>query len=176
MVVPAGTPFSTYLSELRLLLGNVRCAGTVAPEDGTLQIAIKTGVDDQFAGLGSQFFAGSNLRTLPFNSVDDLMGSSGDLALDQTRATASVCLSGGVATHNTSSRVYNHAPRGRQHGGIMSVEEDYFEDERKDFGRVHAIMRKRVGFGRNDRGPPFYVLFKTQTSAMLPAHHMDHAV
>ena len=27
--VPAGTPFSTYLSELRLLLGNVRCVGTV---------------------------------------------------------------------------------------------------------------------------------------------------
>ena len=75
LVVPAGTPFSTYLSELRLSLGNVRCVGSVAPEDGTLQIAIKTGVDDQFAGLGAQIFAGRNLRTLPFNSVDELMGS-----------------------------------------------------------------------------------------------------
>ena len=37
LVVPAGTPFSTYLSELRLA-GNVRCVGSVAPEDGTLLI------------------------------------------------------------------------------------------------------------------------------------------
>ena len=36
LVVPAATPFSTYLSELRLLLGNVRCVGSVASEDGTL--------------------------------------------------------------------------------------------------------------------------------------------
>ena len=55
LVIPAGTPFSAYLSELRLLLGNVRCVGSVAPEDGTLQIAMKTVVDDQFAGLGAQF-------------------------------------------------------------------------------------------------------------------------
>ena len=30
--------------------------GHVAPEDGTIQIAIKTGVDDQFAGLSGHFF------------------------------------------------------------------------------------------------------------------------
>ena len=40
LVVPVGTPFSVYLSELRLLVGNVRCIGHVAPEDGTMQIAI----------------------------------------------------------------------------------------------------------------------------------------
>ena len=135
--------------------------GSVAPEDGALQIAIKTGVDDQFAGQGAQFFAGRNLRTLPFNSVDELMGSLENLALNQTRATASVRLSGGVATHNNSSGVYNHASRGRQYGGIMSVEEDYFDAERKEFERVHAIMGERGGFGRNNEDPPFHVLFKT---------------
>ena len=55
LVMPVGTPFSVYVTELRLLLANVRSVGHVAPEDGTLQIAIKTGVDDQFAGLSSIF-------------------------------------------------------------------------------------------------------------------------
>ena len=60
LVVPMGTPFRTYLSEMRLLVGNVRCVGHVAPEDGTLQIAIKTGMDDQWAGLSTKIFAGRN--------------------------------------------------------------------------------------------------------------------
>ena len=95
LVVPVGTPFSSHLSEMNLLVGNVRCIGHVAPEDGTMQIAIKTGVHDQCAGLSAQFFTGRNLRALPFDSVDDLMESLEDLALNQTRATAFVRLSGG---------------------------------------------------------------------------------
>ena len=95
-----------YLSELRLLVGNVRCIGHVAPEDGTMRIVIKTGVDDQFAGLSAQFFAGRNMRTLPFDSVDELMGSLEDLSLNQTRATASVRLAGGM---NTRSKEYQQA-------------------------------------------------------------------
>ena len=82
MVVPVGTPFSVYLSELRLLVGNVHCIGHVAPEDGTMQIAIETGVDDQFAGLSPQIFTGRNMRALPFDSIDELMGSLGDLAMN----------------------------------------------------------------------------------------------
>ena len=58
LVVPVGAPFSVYLSELRLLVGNVRCIVHVAPEDETMQIAIKTGVDDQFAGLSDRFLRG----------------------------------------------------------------------------------------------------------------------
>ena len=58
----------------------MRCIGHVAPEDGTMQIAIKTGVEDQFAGLTTQIFAGRNMRALPFDSVDELMGSLEDLA------------------------------------------------------------------------------------------------
>ena len=44
LVVPVGTPFRVYLSQRRLLVGHVRCIGHVAPEDGAMQIAIKTGV------------------------------------------------------------------------------------------------------------------------------------
>ena len=90
-----------YLSELRLLVGNVRCIGHVAPEDGTMQIAIKTGVDDQFAGLSAQIFAGRNMRALPFDSIDELMGSREDLSLNQTRATASVRVAAVSYTHLT---------------------------------------------------------------------------
>ena len=45
LVVPVGTPFSVYLSELRLLVRNVRSIGHVAPDDGTMQIAFEKGVD-----------------------------------------------------------------------------------------------------------------------------------
>lgn len=43
----------------------------------------------------------------------------------------------------------------------MSVEEEAFEDESKEFGRVHSIMMERGGFGRKTKDPPFYVRFKT---------------
>ena len=130
LVVPVGTPFSVYLSELRLLVGNIRCIGHVAPEDGTMQIAIKTGVDDQFAGLSAQIFAGRNMRALPFDSVDELMGSLEDLSLNQTRATASVRLAGGM---NTRSKAYQSAFRSKQFGGIMTVTADPFADEAEEF-------------------------------------------
>ena len=45
LVVPVGTPFNVYLSELRLLVASFRCIGHVAPDDGSMQIAIKTGVE-----------------------------------------------------------------------------------------------------------------------------------
>ena len=74
-------------------------------------------MDDQFARLSAQFFAGRNMRALPFGSVDDLMESLEDLALNQTRATVSVRLAGGMFTW---SRTYNQAFRSRQLGGVMS--------------------------------------------------------
>ena len=86
LVVPVGTPFSSYLSEMKLLVGNVRCIGHVAPEDGTMQIAIKTGVDDQFAGLSAHFFAGRNMRALLFDSVDDFDGIFGGPSVESDQS------------------------------------------------------------------------------------------
>ena len=160
LVVPAGTLFSTYLTELHLLVENVRCIGHVAPEDGTMQIAIKTGVDDQFSILNAQIFAGRNLRALPFDSVDELMASLDDLALNQTQATASGRVGdGGMATR---SKVYNQAFRSRQFGGVMPVAADPFEDEAEEFSKVYAIMREKGGFGKNNKDPPFYVSFNSR--------------
>lgn len=159
LVVPAGTPFSKYVTELKLLLANVRSVGHVAPEDGTLQIAIKTGVDDQFAVLGAQIFSGRNMTAVPYSSVDGLMGALEDLSLNQTMATASARMTGGMTTRSKS---YNQAFRSRQFGGVMKVEVDPFEDEAEEIGQVHAVLQERGGFGRNNKDPPFYVQFDTR--------------
>lgn len=47
LVVDRGAPFATYLSKLKLLVLNVRSVATIAPDVGTVQLAVKTGVDDQ---------------------------------------------------------------------------------------------------------------------------------
>ena len=73
-----------------------------------MQIAIKTGVDDRLAGLSAQSFEGQNMRALPFDSVDELMGLLEDLAMNQTRATASARLAGGMTTR---SKVYQQTFR-----------------------------------------------------------------
>ena len=117
LVVPVGTPFSVYLSELRLLVGNVSCIGHVAPEDGTSQIAITTGVYDQFTGLSAPIFAGRNMRELPFHIVDELMGSLEDLFMNQTRATASVRLAGGM---NTCLLYTSPSPRDKRQSRMPS--------------------------------------------------------
>lgn len=98
---------------MRLLVGNVRCVGHVAPEDGTIQVAIKTGVDDQFTGLSAQILACCHSRVVPFDGVDKLIGFLEDLALNQTRVTASVRLVGGNSCLGTRSKTYNQAFRSR---------------------------------------------------------------
>ena len=85
------------------------------------------------------------------------MGSLEDLAMNQTRATASVRLAGGMTTR---SNVYQQAFRSKQFGGIVTVTADPFEDEADS--RVCAIFREKGGFGRNNKDPPFYVLFDTR--------------
>ena len=99
------------------------------------------------------------MRALPFDSVDELMGSLEDLSMNQTRATASVRLAGGMTT---TSKVCQQAFRSTQFGGIMTVTADPLEDEAEQFSRVCAIFKEKVGFGRNSKDPPFYVLFDTR--------------
>ena len=117
-----------------------------------MQIAIKTGVDDQFAGVSAPISAGRNMRALPFDIVDELMGSLEDLAMNQTRATASVRLAGGMTTR---SKVYQQAFRSKQFGGIMAVTADPFDDEAEEFSRGCAILKEKGGIGRNNKDPLF---------------------
>ena len=159
LMVPVGNPFSSYLPEIRLFVGNVRCIGHVALKDGTMQTAIKTRVVDQLAGLSALFFAGKNMRALPFDRVEELMESWEDLALNQAIETAPVRLAGGMVIW---PRTYNQAFRSRQFGGVMSVEIDPFVDEYEEFGKMYAIMREKGSFGENKKCPPFYVSFNSR--------------
>ena len=97
LVAPHGTPFSVYQGELRLLVSNVRCSGQVAPDYGTMQLAIKTSIDDQFASLSAQIFSSRNMRTVPFSNVDELLVALDDLSLNQTVASHSTRIRGGLA-------------------------------------------------------------------------------
>ena len=94
LVVPHGTPFSVYQGERGLLVSNFRCSGQVAPDDGTMQLAIKTSIDKQFASLSAHNFSGRNMPTVPFSDVDELLPALDDLSLNQT-----------VASHSTRIRV-----------------------------------------------------------------------
>ena len=65
-------------------MSNVRCSGQVAPDDGTMQLAIKTNLDGQFAPLSAQIFSGRNMRTVSFSDVDELLAALDDLPQNQT--------------------------------------------------------------------------------------------
>ena len=80
-----------------------------------MQIAIKTGVDDQFPSLGALRLLVRNTRSSPFDNVDDLMGSLEDLSFNQKRATASARLAGGGMMARSKS--YNLASRSQQFWG-----------------------------------------------------------
>ena len=99
------------------------------------------------------------MRALPFDSVDELMGSLEDLSMNQTRATASVRFASGMTTR---SKGYQQSFTSKQYGGIMTVPADPFEDEAEELSRVSAIFREKGGFGRNSKDPPFWVLFDTR--------------
>lgn len=75
LLVPQGTMFSVYLSELGLLASNVRCVGQVAPEGDTMQPSIKNSVDYQFASLSVQIVSGRNMWPAPFDIVEELLGA-----------------------------------------------------------------------------------------------------
>lgn len=94
VVDPATTFFALYTAKFRMLVSNARCVEPFAsedepfaPEDGTMQLAIKTSIDDQYATWS--IFAGRNLLAFPFDNVDALMGTLEDLSLNQTPAAKS---------------------------------------------------------------------------------------
>ena len=111
-----------------MLVANVRSVGPLEPEDGTVQVAIKAALDDQFAGLSAQIFVGRNMKVVPCESVDDLLKSLKDLALNQTQVTPS--RRGGVrgghvavvqSTHYAGGSPYGKA-RSPGYGQVMMVE------------------------------------------------------
>lgn len=145
LTVEAGIPFSVFWGQMRLLVSHVRCVGQVASDEGAIQLAIKTCIDDQYASLGAQIIANRNMRALPFDSVDGLMRVIEDLSLNNTRASAS---SRGLGVLQTYSHQYSQGYRSRQHAGVMSVASDDFVADNDDFGHVFAVGKYRNSSGR----------------------------
>ncbi|CAN0074170.1 unnamed protein product, partial [Ectocarpus fasciculatus] len=85
--VTAGTTFKAYLEELKVLVESVQLVGFA--EDGTLQVAVKAGVTDQFATLTAPVFHGRNTQALSYDNLDDLMAALEDMIENTTTATSS---------------------------------------------------------------------------------------
>ena len=121
--VPEKTLFTDFLSELRIAVMNVKGVALVSPDGSTMQVAVKASIDDQFASLAASMFAGRNRPAIPFGSVEELLDSLGDLAMNRTQVTAATRLGsrkagGGTATAGSA-----------RSGGVFTVvgQEDKLE-------------------------------------------------
>ena len=72
-----------------MLVANVGSVGQLELEHGTVQVTIQAALDDESVGLSAHIFVRRNMKVVPFASVDDLLESLEDLALNQTQATPS---------------------------------------------------------------------------------------
>ena len=83
--VPEKTSFADFLSELRIAVMNIKNVALVPPDDGTMQVAVKASIDDQFATLATSIFAGRNRSAVAFGCVEELPGSLGDMTMNRTQ-------------------------------------------------------------------------------------------
>ncbi|CAN0397037.1 unnamed protein product, partial [Ectocarpus sp. 13 AM-2016] len=174
--VPAGTTFKAYLEDLKVLVESVQMVGFA--EDGTLQVAVKAGVADQYATLTAPVFHGRNTQALPYDSLESLMEALDDMTDNTTTATASVRVRGVGSVVPRGQVGMSVSSRGRYGGGgsfsgaksgfltpqgsasaraLMTVAQ--YDDESREFWQVSQVSRGNKGFGRNDDDPPFYLQF-----------------
>ena len=168
LVVPQGAPFSEFQGQMRLLVSNVRCVGQVAPEDCTMQLANKTSVYNQYPSLSAQRFAGRNMRSVPFDCVDDLLGA---LSLNQTTACASSRLNGGGGASATRSRTYAKAFHSQTFGGVMAVDqrEADLEDEELELKKSMRSWTAGMSLARIIKSQLSIFVTKTGKTKMQPA-------
>ncbi|CAM9952495.1 unnamed protein product, partial [Ectocarpus fasciculatus] len=62
-----------YFTTLQGLVHTVRNLGMVTPPDGTIQLAVRESVSDQYSVLTASVFSGKELGAVPFDSIDTLM-------------------------------------------------------------------------------------------------------
>lgn len=129
----------------------------MAPEGGTSQLAIQPSIDYQYAPRSVQIFAGRNMRTVPFDTVDDLMRALDDLSLNQSVASPSSRMHGGGNPMVTRSKTYARAFHSQRFGGVMEVNqrEEDLADKDQEFERVYMVLQNIGGFGRDSKEPAF---------------------
>lgn len=178
LVVPVGTPFSAYMGRLRSLVQNAHSIGQVAPQDSTLQMAVRESVCDQFAFLAADVFKGRDQDVLPYTNIEELMKVLEALAwndspaLEATRLTVGKTggsvtgyknVQGGITTKTNATSVSQPYKKGGYQAARKNVFniEDEMMNEDEDFSKVYQIMHNHGGFG-NKRDPPFYVKFNSR--------------
>ncbi|CAM9918587.1 unnamed protein product, partial [Ascophyllum nodosum] len=164
--VPEKTSFADFLSEseLRIAVMNVKDVALVPPNDSTMQVAVKAGIDDQFATLAASIFGGRNRSAVPFGSVDELLDSLGDLTMNRTPATAATRpgprkAGGGAASG--SARSGNVFPVGGKEKKSRLDDAWYWKHDEMEYEHIMAVLDKEGGFGQNHSDPAFYVRFPT---------------
>lgn len=171
--VSVGTTFKVFLEELVVLVTSVQEIGFA--EDGTLQVAVKACLGDQFATLSAPVLHGRNARALPYASVAEFLFALEDLADNLTPATASTRARGRRVS--AGARGAGPLPSGRRYGSsgsparsggsvnvvtvgsrnnVMTV--DQYDDESREFWQVHQVHQDRP-HDRTD--PPFYKVFSS---------------
>ena len=107
------------------------------------------------------------MRALPSDSVDELMGSLEDLATNQTRATASVRLAGGMTRKYISKRSeVNSLEELRQLRQILS------RMKPKSLVEYVLYLERRVGWEEMMKIHHFMSCLTPVSKEMLPAGHM----
>lgn len=177
LVVPVGTPFSTYMGRLRSLVQNAHSIGQVAPQDSTLQLAVRESVCDQFAFLAADVFKGRDQDALPYGSIDELMKVLEALAWNDSPALEATRLAvgskggsetgyksaqGGVTVKSSATSASQPYKKvGFQAARNVFNIDDEMMNEDEDFSKVYQIMHNHGGFG-SKRDPPFFVKFLCQ--------------
>ena len=160
--VPEKRWFTDFLSELRIVVLNVKDVALVPPNDSAMQVAVKPSIDDQFATFAVLIFAGRNRSVIPFGIVEELLGSLGDLTMNRTPATAATKLgsrkAGGGATASSacSGSVF---PVVGQEEKLRLDNAWHWQHEEKEYEHIITILDRQGGFGQNHSDPAFYVRF-----------------
>ncbi|CAM9299479.1 unnamed protein product [Pylaiella littoralis] len=174
LVVAPGTPFKEYMSTLRSLVQNARSVGHIAPQDSTLQLAVRESVCDQYSLLSADVFKGRDERAVPYGSIDELMEA---LELMSWNTAAATAVRRKTVRNSSSNGVWNGSigkkgsgqhfnsqssgkSFGRGYSGRVMTVHDEMEDEKHEFKKVYNVALNRtdntVGVQRD---PPFYVRF-----------------
>ena len=161
---PEKTSFADFLSELRTAVINVKDVALVPLDDSTMQVAVKSSIDDQFATLAASIFAGRIRSAIPFGSVEELLDSLGDMAMNHTPATVTTrfgprTAGGGTAT--CSARSGSAFPVICQEDKLELDDAWHWQNEGKEYEHILTILDKQRGFGQAHSDHAFYVRFPT---------------
>ena len=157
------TSIADFLPELRIVVTNVKDVALFPPDDSTMQVAVKASIDDQFATLATSIFAGRNRSANHFGSVEELLGSRGDLTMNRTPTTVAARFrprTAGGETATGSSHSGSAFPVVGQEDKLELDDAWHWQDE-KEYEYIMTIRDRQGSFGQTHSDPAFYVRFPT---------------